>query len=458
MNKDKDTIVAISTPIGEGGIGIVRMSGDKAISIADKIFVSRSRKKVNTFKTHTIHYGHIGHGEIIDEVLLSVMRSPKTYTKENIVEINCHGGIIPLRKVFDMVCKLGARPAEPGEFTKRAFLSGRIDLAQAEAVCDIINAKTELSLKVAMNHLEGGYSNQIGKMRQELLAVLGDIEADIDFSEEHEDVKIRHDLKSKLEKLLKNLKEILSTKDMGMLFKEGVRCVICGKPNVGKSSLLNALLRKNRAIVTHIPGTTRDIIEESINIKGINVKLVDTAGIVRTKNIVERHGVDRSKNYIKKADMVIWMLDLSKTFDSKDRDVLELLPLQKTIIIANKKDLKRKLNLKSIKEVKNIAVHEISALNNDGINLVEKLIADKIFHGKIIHPEAAFITSARHAKEVEAGIKNITSAIQQAVNGLPLEIIAVDIRGAITHLGMITGENVDINVLDKIFSRFCIGK
>ena len=466
MNNLQDTIVAISTTIGEGGIGIVRLSGKKALSIADRAFVSKDGKKPSNLKTYTIHYGHIIKNpksknktkDIIDEVLLTIMRAPKSYTKEDIVEINCHGGIVPLRRVLEEIVRLGARLAEPGEFTKRAFLNGRIDLTQAEAVVDVIRAKTDVSLKVALEQLEGDFSKEINIQREKLLGILEHIEAQIDFSEEELKTVSRPNIISKIDESYKGLKEILDTKDLGILLKEGITCVICGKPNVGKSSLLNALLRRNRAIVTDIPGTTRDAIEESISIQGIPVRIVDTAGILKTRNIIDKISVDKTRTYLKKADLSIFMLDLTKSFDEKDKSILKLLDLDKTIIVANKNDLKQRLNLSKINNKIGRDIISISVLKKTNLKSVEEAISKKIWSGKVMHPEATFLTNIRHKKELNITLKNLKSATISLKKDIPLEFITVDLRGAVFHIGLIIGKSVDIDVLDRIFQNFCIGK
>ncbi len=463
MSDLHDTIVAISTPIGEGGIGIVRLSGKKALSIADKIFVSKDGRKPSSFKTYTLHYGHIvksqiQNKEIIDEVLLTVMRAPKSYTKEDVVEINCHGGIVPLRKTLEEVVRLGARPAEPGEFTKRAFLNGRIDLAQAEAVIDVIRAKTDASLGVAVRQLEGDFSKQINLQREKLLGMLQHVEAQIDFSEEELKAYSENEMIFKIRQSHNRLKSILDTQNLGMLLKEGITCVICGKPNAGKSSLLNTLLKRNRAIVTHIPGTTRDAIEESISVKGIPLRIVDTAGIVKSKNIIDKKSIEITKAYLKRGDLVIFMLDLSRPFDKKDKDIMKRLRPDRTIIVANKSDLKQRLNLDRIKTQIGEEVIKISILKKKNLSLVEEVVAKKVWAGKVIHPEAAFLTNIRHKRELEAALKNLKSAGLALKKSLPLELVAVDLRESIFHMGLIVGKSVDVDVLKGIFQNFCIGK
>ena len=460
-NDIKDTIAAVSTPIGQGGIGIIRVSGDKAITVVDKIFRAVDSKKLSKSLTHTVHYGYIvdpDTKEDIDEVLVTLMKAPKTFTKENVVEINCHGGIVSVKKVLEEVLNAGVRLAEAGEFTKRAFLSGRIDLVQAEAVCDIITSKTESSLKMAVSHLEGGFSQIIKDQRQNLIDVLSNIEAQIDFS--YEDVKgyNRDDLFKAMEKVKYSLEEIFNTKNAGRLIKEGLSCVICGKPNVGKSSLLNILLKHNRAIVTDIPGTTRDVIEEMINIDGIPLKIVDTAGITKTNDIVEKEGVKRTKDCIKNADIVILILDLSKNFSQKDKDIIKILPINKTMVVGNKCDLEQKAFLKNLKEIKDKELIKISVLKNKNIKKLEKALSNKVWGGNVLHPQPNFINNIRHQKAIEKALKSLTKTLKHIKSEVPYDLCAVDLRESIYQLGLIIGESADINILQRIFSRFCIGK
>jgi len=467
--KIKDTIAAVSTPVGAGGIGIVRLSGPKALAIADIAFVSKSGRKPSAFKTYTVHYGHISKsgkstkkspgGYFIDEVLLTVMRKPHSYTREDIVEINCHGGIAAVGEIFERVVSLGARPAEPGEFTKRAFLNGRIDLAQAEAVSDIVNARTEASLKLALSQLEGEFSGRIRELRERLLDILRDMEADIDFSDEHEiDKSSKGNISKALTGTMNSLLSILNTGKEGMLLREGITCVICGKPNVGKSSLLNALLKTNRAIVTHIPGTTRDIIEESINIGGAAVKLVDTAGITESNDLVERRGIERTKQYLKNADMALFVVDLSRPIDKKDISIMKLLPLDKTILVGNKSDLRKKADIADPGAQFGGKAVCISVFKKKGIRGLEKHIERMIWQGKVRHGEHICLANARHKKALENAVKAIRNVLPILKNSMPFELATVGVREAITDLGMITGETVDINILDRIFERFCIGK
>ena len=466
-----DTIVAVSTPVGEGGIGIVRLSGRKALSIADKIFVSKDKSKPSTFKTYTIHYGHVikksSPKEIIDEVILTVMRAPKSYTTEDVVEINCHGGIVPLRRTLDLALSRGARLAQPGEFTKRAFINGRIDLAQAEAVLDIIRSKTDSFMKVALGHLEGGLSNKISSLKEKLLDILSELEARIDFSEDDIELAPKEDLSRKLDISSVEIKKLIDDAWKGMVLKEGIMCVICGKPNVGKSSLMNVLLRRSRVIVTPVPGTTRDAIEEEINLKDIPIRVVDTAGISETRDIVEEHGIRKSKSYIKLADIILFMLDLGKRWSRMDEEIFNNIRGKKFITIANKSDLPVKLDLNKVKKMlksrsgkRKDEIIEISLLRKRNLDRVEDAILRKVWHGEIPHPEGAFVTNLRHRKDLEGAHKCIGKAIKalgEKYTAFP-EIVASDLKEAVFFLNSILGDTIEPDILDRIFSKFCIGK
>ena len=457
-----DTIASISTPQGESGIGIVRLSGKSVFAILNKVFVSKTKKKPSSFKTHTVHYGNIvDKNDLIDEVILTVMRKPKSYTKEDTAEINCHGGVIPLRKVLNLLLEKGARLAEPGEFTKRAFLNGRIDLAQAEAVCDIIRAKTDSSMKVSLEQLEGEFSKKIRSLKNVLLNVLSEVEASIDFSEE--DIKLisKKAIIKKLKKTLNTIREFIDNAWRGMILKEGVLCVICGKPNVGKSSLMNAFLRRNRVIVTPVAGTTRDAIEEVVNLGDVPVRVVDTAGIAKAQDIVEEHGIKRSKSYIKSADLILFMLDLSKPWSKEDKNILSKIKEKHFIIIANKSDLKRKLDLSKLKNnLKENEIIDVSLLRKKNIGKLEKAILKRIWHGNISQREGAFVTNLRHKKDLKASEKHLNKTIRLLAREVPAhpEILAHEIREAASYLGSILGDTIEPDILDRIFSKFCIGK
>jgi len=464
-----DTITAISTPIGESGIGIVRISGKEALSIADKIFVSKGGNKPYDFKTYTTHYGwivskslqHEASGlkqEIIDEVILTVMRAPRSYTKEDIVEINCHGGIVALRRVLELVLENGARLAEPGEFTKRAFLNGRIDLTQAEAVLDIIRAKTQSSLNIGLEQLKGGLSVKINKIRKVLLDILSVLEANIDFPEEDTGSVNLKGIIEQLNNIDKELKDILENARFGRILREGISAVICGRPNVGKSSLLNTLLKQERSIVTSIPGTTRDTIEEVIDIKGIPIRIVDTAGIIEPKDLVEKKAIQRSKKCIDLADLVILLFDGSQRLTQEDNLLINRLKEKTILAVINKIDLKQKVERNKILK-KFQGFIEISAKKFKNINLLEDAIAKLIYNGKVSTPAEPILAS--NLRHIEA-IKKAQGFIKQAANssdkGFSLEFIAQDIKDALLYLDGILGRRFSEDLLDKIFSEFCIGK
>ena len=473
-----DTIAAIATPIGESGIGIVRISGRDALKVADKIFVAKDDRKPSTFKTYTTHYGWIisahssqltAHSrnlramshellaEIIDEVILTVMRAPKSYTKEDIVEINCHGGIVALRRVLDLVLENGCRLAEPGEFTKRAFLNGRIDLAQAEAVLDIIRAKTDSALKIGVEQLKGTLSERINHLRKALLGILTILEANIDFPEEEIGSINLRQIGERLHKINNALKNILETAKHGRIFREGIHVVICGKPNVGKSSLLNALLKQERSIVTPVAGTTRDTIEEIIDIKGIPIRIVDTAGIIEPRDLVEKKAVQRSKRCIDLADLVILMFDGSKRLAKEDETLIKKLKKKSALAIINKIDLKQKIEKdKILKRFKDVI--DISAKKLKNINLLEDAIANLVYGGKISSSESVMVSNLRHIETIKQAQKLIAQALNSLDNKLSLEFIAQDIKDALGHLDEILGKRFSEDLLDKIFSEFCIGK
>ena len=474
-----DTIVAVSTPIGEGGIGIVRLSGKESLELADKIFLSKEGKKPSKFKTYTVHYGHVIenlHGrtrvpehqstskkerKIIDEAILTVMRAPKSYTKEDVVEINCHSGIVPLKKILDLCLINGARLAEPGEFTKRAFLNGRIDMLQAEAVLDIIKAKTELSLRSALNNLEGLFSKKINEIREKLIEIYAHIEASIDFSEEDlRDVR-REGVFKKLNIIKNEIEKLVSSSNKGRILRQGIKTVICGSPNVGKSSLMNAILKESRSIVTHIPGTTRDTIEEIVNIKGIPVIIVDTAGITDTDHLVEKEGIRRSRIYLENADLILLVLDWSMRLNKDDVDIIKKIRdnSKETIVVINKADLKGKLDIKKVKRFfPKSYFAAVSALNLRGIDNLEDRIKDIVWKGKA--PGAGFIgvSNERQLDILRRSVSDMNEAIAAYKSGLSMDCISVYVRSSIENLGEITGQTITEEALDKIFSEFCIGK
>jgi len=455
-----DTIVAISTPVGDGGIGIVRLSGKDSLSIADRIFRLKNGKVPSKLKSYTTHYGHIvDNNSVIDEVILTIMRGPKSYTKEDIVEINCHGGILPLKNVLGLVLSCGARPAQPGEFTKRAFLNGRIDLAQAESVLDVIQAKTEVSLRAAMGQLEGGLSRAVREIRNRLLDITSDVEASIDFPEEDIDQMPYAAREAGLAGVEKELDRLIGSSEKGVIIREGVRAVLCGKPNVGKSSLMNALLRQDRVIVSHIPGTTRDTIEEMIAIDGIPVRLVDTAGIAESDDLITKEGITRSRFQLEGADLVLFMLDAGEPLSERDILIAEEIRNKKAIVVVNKIDLPRKLDIELLQNIlagKRIVDISVSAQKN--IDVLESAISEMIWGGEVSSDHTVLVTNVRH-KALLIQAKNIISGALEGIRErLAPELLAIEIREAIDRLGEITGEIVDTDILDRIFDKFCIGK
>jgi tRNA modification GTPase len=453
-----DTIAAIATGMGDSGIGIVRISGRDALKIADKIFVSKANKKISTFRTYTTHYGWVSDkGNTIDEVILTVMRAPRSYTKEDIVEINSHGGIVAQRRVLDLVLENGARLSQPGEFTKRAFLNGRIDLAQAEAVLDIIRAKTDSALKMGVEQLKGALSFQINKIRNSLLDILSVLEANIDFPDEEIGSADLKAIRDKLKNLNNEIKEILEASKQARIMREGIHVVICGKPNVGKSSLLNALLKQERSIVTSVAGTTRDTIEEIIDIKGIPVRIVDTAGILEPRDLIEKKAVQRSKRYINMADLVILLFDGSKRL-TRDDEIL-IRKLNKRIVVAaiNKVDLKQNIERDKILQRFKHTV-DISAKRLENINLLEEAIVNLVNKGKISFVEPVAVSNLRHICSVRSAQKLIAETLNSLDNKLPIEFIAQNIKDALLNLDDILGRRCSQDLLDKIFSQFCIGK
>lgn len=453
-----DTIAAISTPRGEGGIGIVRLSGDESLGILSKIFKPKSKKDVKDIKSYTINYGHIYDGEeLIDEVLVSVMKAPNTYTREDIVEINCHGGYLITQKVLELVLKSGAKIAEPGEFTRRAFLNGRLDLTQAEAVIDLIHGKTDKSISLSLNNLRGDLRDQINHLKKILLDVAAHVNVVLDYPEEGVDEPIPEHLIIELHNVKDTITKLVESYDKGKMIKEGIKTAIVGKPNVGKSSLLNSILREERAIVTSIAGTTRDTIEEIINIKGIPLIMVDTAGIRKTQDEVENIGVQKSKKMLKEADLVLFVLDSSRDFSDEDREIYDSIQSEKVIGILNKIDMEKKLDITNLTKVKKWI--EISALENIGIDTLENEIYNFILSENIEDSsEKIIITNIRHKSALEKTKKSIENIFETIDMGYPMDLIAVDLNDALDSLSEVTGEISSEDLLDHIFSNFCVGK
>lgn len=453
-----DTIAAISTPRGEGGIGIVRLSGDESLGILSKIFKPKSKKDIKDIKSYTINYGHIYDGEeLIDEVLVSVMKAPNTYTREDIVEINCHGGYLITQKVLELVLKSGAKIAEPGEFTRRAFLNGRLDLTQAEAVIDLIHGKTDKSISLSLNNLRGDLRDQINHLKKILLDVAAHVNVVLDYPEEGVDEPIPEHLIIELHNVKDTITKLVESYDKGKMIKEGIKTAIVGKPNVGKSSLLNSILREERAIVTSIAGTTRDTIEEIINIKGIPLIMVDTAGIRKTQDEVENIGVQKSKKMLKEADLVLFVLDSSRDFSDEDREIYDSIESEKVIGILNKIDMEKKLDITNLTKVKKWI--EISALENIGIDTLENEIYNFILSENIEDSsEKLIITNIRHKSALEKTKKSIENIFETIDMGYPMDLIAVDLNDALDSLSEVTGEISSEDLLDHIFSNFCVGK
>ena len=452
-----DTIAAISTPKGEGGIGIIRISGDKSFEILSKIFNTKNPNKDLGF--YKFNYGFIhDKGKIIDEVMIVRMKAPKTYTCEDVVEINCHGGYFVTEKVLELVLKNGARHAEKGEFTKRAFMNGRIDLSQAEAVMDLIHGKTEKSISLSLDQLRGDLKNKINNFKKSLLDVTAHVNVVLDYPEEGIDDPLPENLRKNLEKVYEEANLLIESYDKGKKIKEGIKTVIVGKPNVGKSTLLNSLLREERAIVTHIPGTTRDIIEEIINIKGIPLVLTDTAGIRKTDDIVENIGVEKSKQLIEKADLILLVLDASEKLEKEDMEVIEKIKEnnKKTIVLLNKIDLERKLDLSSY-NLENIV--EISAKDNIGIEEMEDKIYSYIVEEDVENTsEKLIITNIRHKTAHEKTKEDVKNIFETIDTGMPMDLISVDLKEALDSLSEITGEISSEDILEHIFGNFCVGK
>lgn len=456
ITKEFDTIAAISTPLGEGAIGIVRLSGTDSFAIAQKIFKGKDLASV---ASHTLNYGHIvdpDKNEILDEVMVGAMRSPKTFTREDIIEINTHGGIAVTNEILQLVIREGARLAEPGEFTKRAFLNGRVDLTQAEAVMDIIRAKTDKAMNIAVKQLDGSLSDLINNTRQEILNTLAQVEVNIDYPEyddvEEATTEIIREKTSEFEALLTNL---LKTARRGKILREGISTAIIGRPNVGKSSLLNNLLREEKAIVTDIEGTTRDVIEEYVNINGVPLKLVDTAGIRETEDIVEQIGVERSKKALKEADLVLLVLNASEPLTDQDRQLLEISQDSNRIILLNKVDLPEKIEIDQLPDD-----HiKISVLKNQNIDQIEDRINALFFENAgLVEQDATYLSNARHISLIEKAVESLQAVNEGLALGMPVDLLQVDLTRTWEILGEITGDAAPDELITQLFSQFCLGK
>ncbi len=457
---EADTIAAIATALGESGIAVIRVSGDDAISIADKIY--RGKKPLIHAKSHTVHYGHIVHiqtGEVIDEVLVTVMRAPRTFTREDTVEISCHGGLVPVQSILESLLMAGARLAEPGEFTKRAFLNGRIDLSQAEAVIDLIRAKTEQAAKIANQQAEGRLSKQIRTLRAEILETLAHLAVNVDYPEYDAEEMTGKLLSERCLSIKKELERLLQTARQGKIMREGLATVIVGRPNVGKSSLLNALAQENRAIVTDIPGTTRDILEEYVNIRGIPLRLLDTAGIRETEDVVERIGVERSQEALEEADLLLIVLNYGEPLQEEDERLLAFSQTITSVVIVNKIDLPQKCDLDRVRAiVGNRPIITTSLKKQQGIEQLEEVVVNQFFSGQIDSKDITYVSNARHIQLLEKAKASVEEVVTGIEAGLPLDLVEIDLKNAWQSLGEVIGEAVAEDLIDQIFSQFCLGK
>lgn len=455
-----DTIAAIATAPGEGGIGIIRISGPKSLEVAEEIFFSMSGKKISEYPARTLIFGNIKDGDKkIDEVLVAYMKGPNSYTAEDVIEINCHGGFISVKRILELVLSKDVRLAEAGEFTKRAFLNGRIDLSQAEAVIDVINAKTDKAHEVAENQLDGSLSNRIREFREKVTELLAQVEVAIDYPEEDIEFIAYTTLEEKTRELNKDIKKLYETSESGKIFREGLKTVIVGKPNVGKSSLLNSILGENRAIVTDIPGTTRDVIEEFVNIKGIPLKIVDTAGIRETDDVVEKIGVEKSMASFDTADLIIMVVDSSSELSEEDREILEKVQGKETILLLNKTDLPQVIDEEEVKKYVNEEnIIKISALHNEGIEYVHDRIEAMVYKGDIKSSSNVIITNSRHKDALYRAMKSAEDAMRAIEDRMSLDFVEVDLKNIWDYLGYINGDTVSEDLLDNIFHNFCIGK
>ncbi|WP_144472644.1 MULTISPECIES: tRNA uridine-5-carboxymethylaminomethyl(34) synthesis GTPase MnmE [Bacillus] len=458
-----DTIAAISTPMGEGAIAIIRLSGPEAVQIADRMYKGPKEKKLVSVDSHTIHYGHIVDArtdQVIEEVMVSVLRAPKTFTREDVIEINCHGGIVTVNKVLQLALREGARLAEPGEFTKRAFLNGRIDLSQAEAVMDLIRAKTDRAMNVAITQMEGRLSGLVQRLRGEILETLAHIEVNIDYPEYDDVEEMTHRvLVEKATSVKKEIESLLSTSHQGKILREGLSTVIIGRPNVGKSSLLNSLVQETKAIVTDIPGTTRDVIEEYVNVRGVPLRLVDTAGIRETEDIVERIGVERSRQVLKEADLILLVLNYSEELSEEDIKLFEAVSGMDIIVIVNKTDLEPKLDVEKVKQLaKDRPVVTTSLLQEKGIDELEIAIQSLFFTGSIESGDLTYVSNTRHIALLQEAKQSIEDALEGIEMDVPIDIVQIDLTRCWEQLGEIIGDAVHESLIDQLFSQFCLGK
>ncbi|EGG60688.1 tRNA uridine-5-carboxymethylaminomethyl(34) synthesis GTPase MnmE [Staphylococcus epidermidis] len=458
---DFDTITSISTPMGEGAIGIVRLSGPQAIEIGDILY--KGKKKLSEVETHTINYGHIidpETNETVEEVMVSVLRAPKTFTREDITEINCHGGILTINRILELTMTYGARMAEPGEYTKRAFLNGRIDLSQAEAVMDFIRSKTDRASKVAMNQIEGRLSDLIKKQRQSILEILAQVEVNIDYPE-YDDVEdaTTDFLLEQSKRIKEEINQLLETGAQGKIMREGLSTVIVGRPNVGKSSMLNNLIQDNKAIVTEVAGTTRDVLEEYVNVRGVPLRLVDTAGIRDTEDIVEKIGVERSRKALSEADLILFVLNNNEPLTEDDQTLFEVIKNEDVIVIINKTDLEQRLDVSELREmIGDMPLIQTSMLKQEGIDELEIQIKDLFFGGEVQNQDMTYVSNSRHISLLKQARQSIQDAIDAAESGIPMDMVQIDLTRTWEILGEIIGESASDELIDQLFSQFCLGK
>lgn len=462
-NMEFDTIAAISTPMGEGAIAIVRLTGDEAVTIIDKIYKGPKGKKLSEAASHTIHYGHLidpKTAQVVEEVMVSVMRAPKTFTREDVVEINCHGGLVSVKKVLNLVLANGARLADPGEFTKRAFLNGRIDLSQAEAVMDLIRAKTDRAMNVALNQMEGRLSKLVQRLRQEILETLAHVEVNIDYPEYDDVEEMTHNMLIEKASFVRDeLKKLLQTAEQGKILREGISTVIVGRPNVGKSSLLNSFVQENKAIVTDIPGTTRDVIEEYVNVRGVPLRLVDTAGIRETEDIVERIGVEKSRAVLKEADLILLVLNYAEEISSEDENIFVATKGMDVIVIVNKTDLPQQIDLERVKHLAgNAPIVTTSLLEDRGVDELEEAISSLFFAGELEASDLTYVSNTRHIALISQALNTIQDAISAIEDGVPIDLVQIDLTRSWELLGEIIGDTVSESLIDQLFSQFCLGK
>ena len=458
--KITDTIAAISTSTGNSGIGIIRVSGDEAIEIVDKIFKSNKEgKRLINVKSHTVNYGNIVDGEkVLDQVLVLVMKNPHSYTGEDTVEIDCHGGMLILKKVLDLVIKNGAKSAAPGEFTKRAFLNGRLDLSQAEAVMDLINSQNDFALNSSIEQLKGGVSEKIKEIRSNVIYHIAFIESALDDPEHISLDGYDNEISEMINKNISKIKKMIDTFDNGRIMKEGIKTVILGKPNAGKSSLLNRMLGEERAIVTDIEGTTRDTLEENINLNGLSLKIIDTAGIRNTDDKVEQIGVNKAKEIAEGADLIIYVVDGSKDIDENDKEILEIVKNKKVIVLLNKTDIDRVVDIEQLNEIPKEDIIEFSAKAGLGMDELEEKIKDMFYSGEITFNDQVYITNARHKEALENSYNSLLKVKESVDAGMPEDFYSIDLMDAYEQLGLIIGESVEDDLVNEIFSKFCMGK